>query len=87
MVDWLWVICLFVGMSIAYAAGYALGANKNDCAPTTNAWVNVHRYSIDRQKEVEKYKIDKEHEFNLLMLDKGYYDEDQGDENEMDEEK
>ena len=87
MPDWGWIICLFVGMSLAYIAGYKLGKCEEDAAPTTNAWVNVRKYGIDSQKETEIYRIDREHEFDLQLMERGCYDNISGDsDDEKDEE-
>lgn len=77
MPEWIWVIVLFAGMSLSYLAGYKLGRCEEDGAPTTNAWVNVRKYGIDSQKETELYRIDKEHEFNLQLMERGCYDNNQ----------
>lgn len=87
MPEWAWVLALFIGMTAAYFSGYKLGQSEWDEAPTTNAWINVQKYGIDSQAEVEKHRINKEHEFNVMMLERGCYDNLPEDEENVEEEK
>ena len=86
MPEWVWVLALFVGITAGYFVGYKLGQNEFDEAPTTNAWINVHKYGIDSQTEIEKYRIDKEHEFNVALMERGCYDGLPEDDSDVEEE-
>jgi hypothetical protein len=74
MPDWTWLISMFVFATIEYFIGYKMGTNEHGKAPTENAWINIRKYKLDTQKEIEKYKVDKAHEFNLKLMERGVYD-------------
>lgn len=69
MPEWIWLIALFVTASLAYFAGYVLGKNEADAAPTENAWINIRKYAIDMQKEVDIHELDNDLKYQLRILD------------------
>lgn len=72
MPEWLWVIALFVGMTVSYWAGVALG--RADKAPNAEAWREVRFRSIDAKKECELRAISYDHEENLALIERGAFD-------------
>lgn len=68
MPEWVWLIALFVAASLSYFAGYVLGKNEEDAAPTENAWINIQKYLIDMQREVDIHKLDNHLEYQLHVL-------------------
>lgn len=72
MPEWIWGIMLFVGSSLAYWAGVALG--RSDRAPSENAWINVRKYSIDAQKETALAEIRTAHEEQMALIERGVFD-------------
>lgn len=59
MSDLLWVIFLFVALTLGFFTGFAAGLwRAGDDCPSENAYINVTNYAADAQKEVEKYKAE-----------------------------
>ena len=73
MTDWMWILALFIGASLAYWAGVALGMNKNDRAPNANVWLNIRRYSVDMNKECALREMELNHEEQMAMIERGVY--------------
>lgn len=74
MTDWMWILALFIGASLAYWAGVALGMNKNDRAPNANVWLNIRKYSVDMNKECALREMELNHEEQMAMIERGIYD-------------
>ena len=72
MPEWIWGIMLFVGSSLAYWAGVALG--RSDRAPSEHAWINVRKYSIDAQKETSLASLQAAHEEQMVLIERGVFD-------------
>lgn len=74
MPEWLWVIALFVGMTVSYWAGVALGSAKSDRAPSGLYWESVRKYSVDAKKEVELQALQFDHEETMALIARGAMD-------------
>lgn len=74
MPEWIWILALFVALTIAYFAGFAAGSWKTDRAPSEHAWINVRRYSIDMNKECAMKEIELNHEESMEMIKRGVFD-------------
>lgn len=74
MPTWAWVTVLFVGMTMAYWCGVALGAARADAAPTPMAWLKAREYDCDTRKEIAMRSIELEHEWEMQALNRGIYD-------------
>lgn len=72
MPEWLWVIALFVGMTVSYWAGVALG--RTDRAPSGLYWESVRKYSVDAKKEVELQALQFDHEETMALIARGALD-------------
>ena len=83
MPEWVWGIMLFVGASLAYWAGVALG--RSDSAPNAKAWSEVRRYAIDMNKECALREMELNHEESMELIKRGAFDP-MKDEEEEDEE-
>ena len=69
MPEWIWLIALFAASSLSYFAGYVLGKNETNVVITENAWINIQKYSMDKQKEVEIHELDNKLKYQLRVLD------------------
>lgn len=74
MTDWMWALALFIGASLAYWAGVALGMNKNDRAPNANVWLNIRKYSVDMNKECALREMELNHEEQMALIERGTFD-------------
>ena len=72
MPEWLWVIALFVGMTVSYWAGVALGSA--DRVPSGLYWESVRKYSVDAKKEVELQALQFDHEETMALIARGALD-------------
>lgn len=72
MPDWLWVLFIFLVLTLGYFIGFTTGSYKNDAdkPPTENAYireaeinaevwkeVELRKAELETQAEVERYKI------------------------------
>ena len=74
MPDWIYLLAIFIALTIGYGVGFYAGSWKSEAAPSDNAYINVRRYSIDAQKEVNLRSIETEHEEQMAMIDRGCFD-------------
>ena len=74
MTDWMWILALFIGASLTYWAGVALGMNKNDRAPNANVWLNIRKYSVDMNKECALREMELNHEEQMALIERGAFD-------------
>ena len=72
MPEWVWGIMLFVGASLAYWAGVALG--RSDSAPNAKVWAEVRRYAIDMNKECAMREMELNHEESMELIKRGAFD-------------
>lgn len=85
MTDWMWMLALFIGASLTYWAGVALGMNKNDRAPNANVWLNIRKYSVDMNKECALREMELNHEEQMALIERGAFDVMKGEEEEGEE--
>ena len=74
MPDWIYLLAIFIALTIGYGVGFYAGSWKSEAAPSDNAYINVRRYSIDAQKEVNLRSIETEHEEQMAMIERGCFD-------------
>ena len=74
MPEWIWILALFIALTIAYFAGFAAGSWKTDRAPSEHAWINVRKYSIDAQKETSLASLQAAHEEQMALIERGVFD-------------
>ena len=74
MPEWVYLLAIFIALTLGYGAGFVAGVWKEDGAPSDNCYINVRRASIDAQKEVELRRIEAEHEEQLKMIERGCFD-------------
>lgn len=74
MAEWLWLASIFIALTIGYGVGFYAGSWRSEAAPSDNAYINVRRYSIDAQKEVNLRNIEAEHEEQMALIDRGAFD-------------
>ena len=74
MAEWVWLLSIFIALTIGYGVGFYAGSWKSEAAPSDNAYINVRRYSIDAQKEVNLRSIETEHEEQMAMIERGCFD-------------
>ena len=74
MAEWIYLLAIFIALTIGYGVGFYAGSWKSEAAPSDNAYINVRRYSIDAQKEVNLRSIETEHEEQMAMIDRGCFD-------------
>lgn len=72
--EWAWIIVVFLFGTAMFAVGNYTGRLDSDKCPSENAWINVRKYSIDAQKEVEQQRLHDEHEQQIKMIERGCYD-------------
>lgn len=67
MADWLWVICLFLSLSMGYLIGFATGTYKNstDIAPTENAYIREVETNVAAYKEIELRKAELDYQMRM----------------------
>lgn len=71
---WAWITVLFVGMTVAYWCGVALGRSMADAAPTPAAWLKAREYDCDCRKEIALQHEQNESEWEMEALNRGIYD-------------
>ena len=74
MPQWVYLIAIFVALTLGYACGFVAGSWRSDKSPSENAWINVRRYSIDAQKESAMASIKAAHEEQMAMIERGVFD-------------
>lgn len=73
MPEWAYVITGFVLLTVGYLAGFLAAMWKAEQAPTENAWINVRKFSIQANTEVQKCAIEAEHEERMAMIERGVF--------------
>ena len=74
MAEWVWLVAIFVALTLGYVAGWYAGVYKEDSAPTENAWINERKYDSDCRKEISLRALECEHEQQMAMINRGCYD-------------
>ena len=71
MPDWLWVIFLFLALTVGYLTGFVAGVWRSDHAPTENAYIREAELNTEAYKEVElrKAALEQETEKRKMELD------------------
>lgn len=72
---WAWIVVIFVGMTAAYWAGYALGIARADRAPSPAAWLQWRKQDAECRKAIAVKSLELEHEWEMEALKRGIYDQ------------
>lgn len=88
MPEWVWMVAIFVMGGFGYWLGLEMGWHDMEKAPTENAWINVRRYSVDANKEIQLRALEARHEEEMAIINRGAYDhlniEDDGEDDDED---
>lgn len=72
MPDWLWVIFLFLALSIGYVTGFTCGSLKSEtelnACPSEEAYIREAEIVADANKEIEIRKAEIEYQLKLDIL-------------------
>lgn len=70
MPEWLWVLCLFLSLTIGYIIGFTCGVWKSryDAPPTENAYIREAEIISADQKEIEIRKAEYDFQMRLAIL-------------------
>lgn len=72
MPDWVWVICLFVCLSIGYFTGFACGSAKSEAdinkCPSENAYIREAEIMADANREIEIRKAELDYQMKTEIL-------------------
>lgn len=74
MAEWVYLVAIFVALTLGYVAGWYAGCDRSNAAPTENAWMNERRYDCDCRKEISLKALECEHEQQMKMIERGCYD-------------
>lgn len=72
--DWLWLVVGVVFGTAMFFVGHYTGRIDADKCPSEHAWINVRRYSVEANAEVQKRAIEAEHEERMAMIERGVFD-------------
>lgn len=71
--DWLWVIFLFLALSIGYTSGFAFGSVKSEselnACPSESAYIRESEIMADANKEIEIRKAELEYQMKKDILE------------------
>ena len=72
MSDWLWVLCLFLSLTIGYIVGFTCGTWKHESeinkCPSETAYIREAEILSDANKEIEIHKAELDHQLRLAFL-------------------
>ena len=74
MAEWVYLVAIFVALTLGYVAGWYAGCDRSNAAPTENAWLNERKYDCDCRKEISLKALECEHEQQKMMIERGCYD-------------
>ena len=72
--EWAWMAFSLVFGTAMFFVGHFTGRIDAEKAPTENAWVNVRKFNIEANAEVQKRAIEAEHEERMAMIERGVFD-------------
>lgn len=65
MPEWLWLLCLFIALTIGYIVGFTCGTWKSECelnkCPSENAYIREAEIMADTNKQIEFRKAELEY--------------------------
>lgn len=74
MDEWIYLIAIFVALTLGYVAGWYTGTYQADRAPNANVWLNERTHDADCRKEISLRALECEHEQQKMMIERGCYD-------------
>lgn len=74
MDSWIYLVAIFVALTLGYVAGWYTGTYQADRAPNANVWLNERKYDCDCRKEISLRALECEHEQQMKMIERGCYD-------------
>ena len=74
MAEWVYLVAIFVALTMGYFAGWYAGCDRSNAAPTEHAWINERKYDCDCRKEISLKALECEHEQQMKMIERGCYD-------------
>lgn len=75
MPEWVYLIAVFIALTMGYISGFVAGSWRSDRAPSPAAWENVRRYSIDMNKECALREMELAHEEQMALIERGVFDQ------------
>lgn len=72
MPEWLWMVCLFLALTIGYIVGFTCGTWKHESeinkCPSENAYIREAEILSEANKEIEMRKADLDYQMRLEIL-------------------
>lgn len=72
MPEWLWMVCLFLALTIGYIVGFTCGTWKSECelnkCPSENAYIREAEIIAEANKEIEMHKAELNLQLRLAVL-------------------
>ena len=72
MPDWLWVLCLFICLTIGYFTGWACGSAKSEAdsnkCPSENAYIRESEIMAEANKEIEIRNAELNYQVKMEIL-------------------
>lgn len=67
MPDWLWVLFIFLALTVGYLTGFCSGVWKSDgdAVPSENAFIREVEIQSDAYKEIEIRKAELDHQMRM----------------------
>ena len=84
MAEWVYLLAIFIALSLGYASGFCAGSWKSDRAPNALVWKSVRKYAIDMNKECALREMELNHEEQMALIERGTFDQlkDEGEDEE-----
>lgn len=74
MPEWVYLLAVFIALTLGYASGFAAGSWRSDRAPNANVWLNIRKYSVDMNKECALREMELNHEEQMALIERGAFD-------------
>lgn len=74
MAEWVYLLAIFIALSLGYASGFLAGSWKSDRAPNALVWKSVRKYAIDMNKECALREMELNHEEQMALIERGTFD-------------
>lgn len=71
--EWAWMVFSLVFGTAMFFVGHFTGRIDADKCPSEHAWINVRRYSVEANAEVQKCAIEAEHDERMAMIERGVF--------------
>jgi len=74
MPEWVWLMGIFLSLTIGYVTGFLGGCWSSEKAPNAAAWENVKKFEIVTKQETAMHQMDLDHEAEMALIERGVYD-------------